>query len=402
MLRRRRLLSTLFSTTPTPTPTTTTSPSPKPNPNHRSPHTKTLNETINDLFNERSLPKLVSLFKSSSSSYRFRCRHKIYSSAVARLAAAKRPSAVEEIIEHQKQFREDFRTEGFGVRLISLYGKAGMADQAERMFGDLPGLGSPRTVKSFNALLTAFADCGEFERLEAACRRLQDAEGDIRMNGISYNILIKSLCSRGKLDEAFETLDIMEKNGIPPCLVSYNTLLNAFYGNNRFSDAENIWDRMKKENIKPDTMSFNTKLRGLVSAGKTLEAADLVGELKIHGLKPDTHSFTALIKGYLTDGNIEEAKKVYMDLTQNDCAPNKGTFAVMLPKLCDAGELDFALKLCNESMSRKRYADAEVVQRVVDELVKASRVEEAEKLVELGRANEFPKKKLKMPIQLQS
>ncbi|KAK1396500.1 hypothetical protein POM88_006363 [Heracleum sosnowskyi] len=46
---------------------------------------------------------------------------------------------MEDILEFQKQF-EDITNERFMVRLISLYGKAGMFDNARKVFDEMPEL----------------------------------------------------------------------------------------------------------------------------------------------------------------------------------------------------------------------------------------------------------------------
>ncbi|KAG1368386.1 pentatricopeptide repeat-containing protein, mitochondrial [Cocos nucifera] len=366
-----------------------------PNPNA---YPKRLKTTINYLCRERNPDKLVAAFKKSSESYRFRCKHRIYEIVVRRLAAASRPDAVEAILEEQKRYTADIAREGFAVRLITLYGKAGMPANATASFHQLPALGCPRSVMSFNALLSACADAGDSDRMAAAFREIPAADPSIVPNLFSYNILIRALCEKGDLDAAFDVLSLMEKNEIAPDLISFNTLLNGFYSNKRFSDAKKIWTLMGEKNIEPDTKSFNAKLRALVSEGKTSEAVELVDEMRRVGPKPDTFSFNALIKGYCQDGNLEEAKRLYLDLTKNDCAPNRWTFETLIPALCEAGDLDLALKCCNDSMSRRCVVDASVLQDVVDGLVKLSRAEEAKKLVELGRRNYYSRKDLRMPL----
>ncbi|XP_038987715.1 pentatricopeptide repeat-containing protein At1g55890, mitochondrial-like [Phoenix dactylifera] len=365
-----------------------------PNPN---PYPKRLKTTVNYLFREHNPDKLVAAFKKSSESYRFRCKHRIYEITVRRLAAAGRPDAVEAILEEQKRYPDDIAREGFAVRLISLYGKAGMPANAAATFDQLPALGCPRSVMSFNALLSACADAGDSDRMAAAFREIPAADPSIVPNVFSYNILIRVLCEKGDLDAAFNVLSLMENNEVAPDLISFNTLLNGFYSNKRFSDTEKIWTLMGEKNIEPDIKSFNAKLRALVSEGNTSEAVELVDELSRVGPKPDTFSFNALIKGHCQDGNLEEAKRLYLDLTNNGCAPNRGTFETLIPSLCEAGDLDLALKCCNESMSRRCVVDASMLQEVVEGLVKLSRVEEAKKLVELGRRNYYSRKDLGMP-----
>ncbi|KAL0911288.1 hypothetical protein M5K25_019420 [Dendrobium thyrsiflorum] len=345
-----------------------------PNPDHNfqpRAYTKPLSATINKLFKERDLDKLVVGFKLASESYRFRCRHNIYEFTVRRLAAAGRLDAVESILENQKRFAADLTREGFGVRLISLYGKAGMATNAAATFDQLPSLGSPRSVLSFNAVLTAFVDAGDYSRVVTTFR---------------------------DVPAALDSLVLMEKNGISSDLISFNILLKGLYESKRFSDAENIWNRMARENIQPDIKCFNAKMRGLVSVGKTLEAVAILDKINQSELKTDIFTFNAFIKGYCQDGNLEQAKLVYMNLIKNGCAPNKETFLVLIPSLSEAGELDLALKLSKESLSRRCSPGSEILQGVVDGLAKNFKVEEARKLVEISRANGYSRKSIRMPL----
>ncbi|XP_072988943.1 uncharacterized protein [Typha latifolia] len=385
----RLLLSRLLTSSVSPNP----SPSPNPNPTYP----KTLKATINALFKESDPDKLAAGFISASSSPRFRCRHRIYEVSVRRLAGAGRRDAVEAVLESQKLFPSDLSHEGFAVRIISLYGKVGMPSHAAATFDQLPALGCPRTVKSLNALLTAYADACDFDSLSVAFEEIPRKDPSIVPDVYSYNILIRALCEKSDLDAALDVLTLMEKCEIEPNLISFNTLLNGFYKNQRFSEAEKIWSLMRENNVAPDVKSFNAKLRGLVIDGKATEAVELVQKMKEDGLKPDTSSFNTLIRGHITDGNLEEAKRVYLDLVMNDCAPNKGTYEALVPSLCDSGDLDLAVRCCFDSMSRRCFMDAAVLQALVDALVKASREEDATKLVELGRKNKYSRKSLRMP-----
>nr|DAD42496.1 TPA_asm: hypothetical protein HUJ06_000726 [Nelumbo nucifera] len=124
---------------------------------------------------------------------------------------------------------DDISKEGFAIRLISLYGQSSMSEHACRTFGQLPELKCTRTVKSFNALLSACADSRNFDKADQIFRELP-SRLSITPDLFSYNIMIRALCDRGSLDSALSFLDEMEKNGVGPNLITFNTLLNAFYG----------------------------------------------------------------------------------------------------------------------------------------------------------------------------
>ncbi|XP_042518146.1 pentatricopeptide repeat-containing protein At1g55890, mitochondrial-like [Macadamia integrifolia] len=355
----------------------------------------TLKAIVGDIFKERNFKTLVEKFKKSSESYRFRCKHRIYEVTVRRLASAKRFSDIEEILEDQKKYN-DISKEGFAVRLISLYGKSGMFDKASQTFDQLPELKCERTVKSFNALLTACVDTKNFDKVEPLFRELLSSLS-IQPDIYSYNIMIHAYCEMGSLDSALKFLDEMEKNGVTPNLVTFNTLLNTFYEKNRFSDGEKIWVRMENNDCVPDIRSFNAKLRGLVLGGETTELVKLVEELATKGPKPDIHTFNALIKGLCNDGQLEAATRIYSELAKNDLTPNRSTFQALVPCLCEKGDFDRALELCKESLNRRCFLDVGLLQTVVDGLVKDSKFDGAKELVELGKERCYGKSGLKMP-----
>ncbi|XP_058091452.1 small ribosomal subunit protein mS78 (rPPR3a)-like [Magnolia sinica] len=371
-------LSHLFSS---PSPSLSSPPSSaSPSPSSLSP--PPLKSIVDDLFQEANLQALVQKFKSSSQCHRFRSKHRIYSVTVRRLASANLHDSIADILNHQKQFPE-ISTEGFAVRLISLYGQSHMFDHARNLFDELPQLNCPRTVKSFNALLTAALNSKLFHKVTELFDTLPP-EISVKPDVFSYNILIQAFCKMGSFGSAVSVLDMMEMNGVKPDLVTFNSLLNGFYTGSQFSDAEKIWTKMEEYNCVPNIISYNERLRGLVLEGKTEEAVKLVGELGSRGLKPSIFSFNSLIKGYCNDGNLEEAKRIFSELVNNDCVPNRWTFEILIPRVCEKGDLNWAVKVCKEGMHRRRSVDVGVIQVVVDALVRESRVEDAKKLVEFG------------------
>nr|CAB3478533.1 unnamed protein product [Digitaria exilis] len=347
------------------------------------------------IFRERDPDKLVSQFvAASSASRRFRDQHRVYEVAVARLASFGRTDAITAIIDAQKPFLEA-SGEGFAARLVRLYGRAGMPSHAAVTFHDLPP--KLKSVMTFNALLAAYVDAGDLDTLATAFRQIPASDPTVVPSLYSYNILISALCQKPDLSAAVDVIALMEKCDINPDEISFNTLLNGFYNNGRFNDAEKIWEMMKERNVEPDTRSYNAKLRGLVSEGRIDDAAALIDKMQKDGPKPDTVSYNELIRGYCKEGRLDAAKKVYDDLVKNECAPNRGTFHTLVPHFVEAGELDRALSCCHEIFSRKCKVNCSLLQEVVTALISASRVEEAKRIVDLGRMNYYPRKGLRMP-----
>ncbi|KAJ4826033.1 hypothetical protein Tsubulata_046368, partial [Turnera subulata] len=333
--------------------------------------------------------KMVERFKKSSESSKFRSRIDIYASTVRRLARYKRFSMIQEILDHQRNFL-DITSEPFAAYLISLYGRVGMYDNARRLFDEMPAFNCPRTVHSFNALLSACIDSGRFEETEGIVKGLREELG-ITLDLVSYNIAMKGFCKMGDFANAELVVDEIARAGLEPNVITFNTLLNGFYQNQRFADGERIWRQMVEMNISPNKRSYSAKLVGLALERRVEEAVELVEEMKSVWIEPDVFCFNALIRGFVICENMEEAKRWYGEMRKRDCAPDKTTFEILVPFLCNMGDLDSAVDICLEILEHKCFVETELLQLVVDGLVKESRIQDAEKLVKLGKKNNADK-----------
>ncbi|CAN1198600.1 Pentatricopeptide repeat-containing protein At3g13160, mitochondrial [Linum perenne] len=200
---------------------------------------------------------------------------------------------------------------------------------------------------------------------------------------------MKGLCKMGALDAAAMVVDQMVEKGVSPSLVTFNTLLYAFYSKERFSDGEATWERMVEMGVSPDVRSYNSRVLGLAFEKKMEEAGKLVNEMGSKGVEPDVHSFIALIRGCVKDGDLEGAKGWYEVILKRDIELNKTVFDVLVPFLCEKGDLRYAFEVCCRILDEKIAVDGNVVQSVVDGLVKGEKGEEAGELVQLGRANRY-------------
>ncbi|KAK2978964.1 hypothetical protein RJ640_017528 [Escallonia rubra] len=381
-----RLLRRSFSTTTASAATTTAS---------ASASATSLKSLSDDLYKERTLRKLVKKFKKHSESDWFRTQTGIYEDIIRRLAAAKKFRWIEEILEDQKKY-DDISDEGFAVRLIALYGKSGMFDHAAKLFDELPDRKCDRTVKSLNALLSACVCSKNYDKVDGFFRDLP-GKLSVKPDVVSYNIAIKGFCEMGSLDYAVAMLGEMEKSGVKPDRITFNTLLKGLFKKGRFSDGERIWARMEERNVVPDIRSFNAKLFGLANEGRLSEAVGLFGELGDKGLTPDVFSYNAVITGCCGEENVEAAKRWYAELVGRGCAPDTVTFAVLVPFACEKGDLGWAFELCKDIFNLQRLVHESLLQLVVDGLVKESKVEEAKKLVQMGKSNVYRKYRLRLP-----
>ncbi|CAN7084478.1 unnamed protein product [Brassica oleracea var. botrytis] len=352
------------------------------------PTKKSLSSIVND---ERNPKRIVEKFKMACESERFRANIAVYDRTVRRLVAAKRLHFVEEILEEQKKY-PDMSKEGFAARIISLYGKAGLVENAQKVFDEMPERKCKRSVLSFNALLSAYGVSKRFDVAEQLFNDLPD-KLSIKPDIVSYNTLIKALCEKGSLSEAVALLgDIENKGGLKPDIITFNTLLLSSYLKGEFEQGEEIWAKMAEKNVARDIRSYNARLLGL--AAKSEELVSLFEELKASGIKPDVYSFNAMIRGSINKGKMEEAKTWYEEIVKQGYRPDKATLALLIPALCKAEDFGCAIELCKETFSKRYLVGQTTLQELVNELVKGGKRGEAEEIVEIAKNNDFLKFKL--------
>ncbi|CAM8988167.1 unnamed protein product [Rhodiola kirilowii] len=359
------------------------------------PPTEKLSKLIADIYKERDLKQVVQKFKKYSEIDRFRTNIKVYDTTVHRLATCKKLNWVEEILEDQKRFK-DIGKEGFAVRLITLYGKAGMFDHARKVFDEMPERNCKRTVLSLNALLGACVSSKKLDKFDEIFNEVGTL--GIELDMVSYNVVINVLCEKGSFDDAIGMVDEMQKKGFEPNVITFATLLYWLYRKNRFADGERIWALMHENNVTPSVRCYNSRLMGVIWEMGMSKAVEFVNEMQVKGVKPDVSTIEILIKGFSKNGNLEETKKWYKEIQKCDSDPTKATYAALVPLACKKGELDLVAKLCQEILHIRCHVDDSLLQSAVDELANGSKLEEANMIVQLAKSNSYHRYKLKLPL----
>ncbi|CAO2842798.1 unnamed protein product [Amaranthus hypochondriacus] len=358
-----------------------------------------LNSTYNVIFKEKDLKKVVETFKKHTQNSQMRKKTSFYEYTVTRLADSQSFNLIEEILEDQKQYK-DITDEGFTVRLISLYGKSKMFDHAHKLFDEMPQLNCKRTTLSFNALLSACVNSKNFDKVDGFFRELPD-KLSIKPDNVSYNNLIKAYCEMGSLDSATLMFDEMQKNGLKPDLITFNILLDGFYKKGNFLGGEKFWVLMEKYGLVPDSLSYDARLNGFVTENMIQEAVNLVQEMKSKDMKIHGSTYNILFKGLCSDGkNIDEAKKWAEEVlkTKGLIMPNQ-MLSTLIRFFCDNNDFRFASRLSKSLLHRNyRLKECELLQGVVNGLVKQKNMKDAEILVRLGKDSKLScYHKLKMP-----
>lgn len=337
---------------------------------------------------EKDPDRLVSIWKEASEHHRFHHHRSAYESTVKKLATANRPDAVEEILEHEKQLsRSRPYNEGFIVRIITLYGRAGMPDQAVKTFRQCPDFDCGHSVKCFNAALCALYAAKQHQRILDLYSEIKETL-NIKPNLTTFLTVIKALCQVGSSNSGYSMLDEMVKHGCSPDTVTFNVVLKGFYNEGKTQEAARVLKKMSEMGCHPDVHTYNIRILNLCNESKSHEAKALLRVMRADGIKPNTLSYNTLIEGFCKEHNLVEANKVFVG-DGNEFDPNNQSYYTFIYYLCIEEEFDWALEVCDESIRKNWVPNISVLQMLIEGLVKISKVDSACRIIGEARSR-FP------------
>ncbi|KAI5056922.1 hypothetical protein GOP47_0028740 [Adiantum capillus-veneris] len=185
-----------------------------------------------------------------------------------------------------------------GNTLVSMYGKCGACDQAERVFDAM----SEQDVVSWNAMLSAYIDQDEGKKALLLYRQMQK---ELQDSNLGTLVLALQACG------AF-----VEESGPSGRLVALEIgrALHALVNSKGYTY---------------DAVVGTALLHMYGNCGAVLEAEDIFASLSQH----DIVSWTALLSAYLDEGQGNKVLGAYRQMHVQGISPNDITFGIVLQAL---------------------------------------------------------------------
>ncbi|XVF74716.1 hypothetical protein PTKIN_Ptkin13bG0134000 [Pterospermum kingtungense] len=334
---------------------------------------------------ERDPDKLFALFKSNAHNKLVIENRYAFEDTVSRLAGANRFDYIEHLLEHQKTLPQG-RREGFIMRIIMLYGKAGMIKHAIDTFYDMHLYGCKRTVKSFNAALKVLIQTRDLGAIEAFLTDLPP-KFILELDTYTVNIVVKAFCEMDFLERAYLVMVKMEKLGIKPDVITYTTLISESYRKNRCEIGNGLWNLMVYKGCRPNLTTFNVRIQYLISRRRSWQANDAMLLMQKIGIDPDEVTYNLVIKGFCQAGYLEMAKRVYSSLEcRSEYKPNVKIYQTMIHYLCKAGEYNLAYTRCKDCMRRNWFPNVDTIHSLLQGLMKKGELGKAKMIMTLVRS----------------
>jgi pentatricopeptide repeat protein len=151
-----------------------------------------------------------------------------------------------------------------------------------------------------------------------------------------HNTIITGYCAAGRLDEAYNHLESMQKEGIVPNLVTYTILMKSHI---EAGDIESAIDLFEGTNCEPDQVMYSTLLKGLCDFKRPLDALALMLEMQKSGINPNKDSYEKLLQCLCYSRLTMEAVKVVKDMAALDIWPRSINHTWLIYILCEEKKL---------------------------------------------------------------
>ncbi|KAI3459942.1 hypothetical protein Pfo_016605 [Paulownia fortunei] len=224
------------------------------------------------------------------------------------------------------------------------------------------------------------------------CRAAKDAnlglwvlrkmkEFNCRPDTVSYNVVIRLLVEKAKLDEAMSLMREMGLIDLYPDMVTYVSIIKGFCDAGRLDDAFGLIKVMKGHGCVPNAVVYSALLDGICNHGSLEMALEFLGAMeKENGeCKPNVVTYTTMIKGFVEKGMAMEALRVLNRMDDSAIKPNRVTFVAMLDGLCKEGHVEEACKIIDKFSGGGLQYD-ELYSLLVMSLLRAGKHKESEKM----------------------
>ncbi|KAK3189051.1 hypothetical protein Dsin_028612 [Dipteronia sinensis] len=146
-----------------------------------------------------------------------------------------------------------------------------------------------RIVKSFNSVLNVIVQEVLYYRALKFYKHVVNTKHmNILPNTLSFNLVIKTMCKLGLVNDALEVFREMPIRKCVPDVYTYCTLMDGLCcKDNRIEEAVLLLDEMQVEGCFPTPVTFNVLINGLCMKGDLTLATKLVDNMLLKGCEPN-------------------------------------------------------------------------------------------------------------------
>ncbi|KAL8269143.1 hypothetical protein R6Q59_000455 [Mikania micrantha] len=231
-----------------------------------------------------------------------------------------------------KQIHAQIVTYGFesyvfvGSPLVEMYAKAGIIDDARRVFDELP----ERNVVMYNTMIMGLLRCGMIEASEQlfCCMPVKDS--------ITWTTMVTGFAQNSLDKKAFDVFKEMRMQEVSIDQFTLGSILTVCGGCMAFKEGSQIHAYIIRNDIF-DNVYVGSSLVDMYLKCKHVSYAERVfSRMRYKNIV----SWTALIVGYGQNGHSEEAVRIYCEMQRNGVEPDDYTLGSIISSCANLASLE--------------------------------------------------------------
>jgi pentatricopeptide repeat protein len=172
---------------------------------------------------------------------------------------------------------------------------------------------------------------------------------DIPLNSITFNTLMDACVEVGDFEQTLALFDQMKQIDIKPDIYTYAVIVKGLKNNkgkDNVQKAVEIYDLVKSEShIKIDEVLFNSVLDICIKNNDVQKAEEIFVEMKSGEVKASAITYSIMIKGYGNEKNLEKCYELYQELLQKNLSPNEIIFGCLMNCAVKCSNLELMVEI---------------------------------------------------------
>ncbi|KAI4354751.1 hypothetical protein L6164_003594 [Bauhinia variegata] len=200
-------------------------------------------------------------------------------------------------------------------------------DEALVILEEMTGHGLKPNAITYNTLIKGLCEAQMLDKIKDILEGMTGG-GGFTSDTCTFNIIIHSHCSAGKLNEALKVFEKMKKLQVLADSATYSILIRSLCQKEDYDTAEKLFDELSEKEIlssnfgsKPLAAAYNPMFQYLCAHGKTKKAERVFRQLMRRGTQ-DPPSYKTMIMGHCKEGTHENGYELLIWMLRRDFLPD--------------------------------------------------------------------------------
>ncbi|XP_057970722.1 pentatricopeptide repeat-containing protein At5g27270 isoform X2 [Malania oleifera] len=201
-------------------------------------------------------------------------------------------------------------TDGLSVasQLIRKFIREGDVSEAEILYGQLINLGCMPEDAACASMISLYGQKNELKKAQDIFLAMADSS---KVGKRLYTSIIDAYMRCDKPEEAYLLYAKVTEEGHDMGAVAISILVNSLSSYGKHQEAKNVIDTSFHRGLELDTVAYNTFIKAMLEAGKLHFAAHIYEHMLSVGVPPSIHTYSTMISVYGRGRNLDKAVEMF-------------------------------------------------------------------------------------------